>query len=377
MATPFERTVDGFELQFGTNHLGHFLSTNLLTPAAGRPRRSRVVNLSSGGHRSSDIIWDDPNYERREYDKFESYGQSKTANILFSVELDRRLSDRGVRSYAVHPGMISTELGRYMTATTIRRPAERAKSSPSGGLPQRKSIESGAATSVWAATADELRTQGGVYCEDCAVSDQHAPWALDADAGAAGCGRCPKPSSARAFRSSEHSDAHNPRAIDRSGRLLVRARHPCAVCRDRRDGHRPPRVVPSVSRRGACCVLAQHRSRLRVVARVGFELRRDRSRAQIRPAVLLRRCRHRAPEAAHSYPRDLSDCVPAHRCRRDPPDRRHAHGCVDPNGRPIRLPPGSPTSDSAPKHSSCGVRYVSTRIEHHKNGSRTGVAQGR
>jgi NAD(P)-dependent dehydrogenase (short-subunit alcohol dehydrogenase family) len=181
MATPFARTVDGFELQFATNHLGHFLLTNLLTPllVAGAP--SRVVNLSSGGHRGSDIIWDDPNYERREYDKFESYGQSKTANILFSVELDRRLSDRGVRSYAVHPGMIATELGRHMTRDDYRAISERAKRSPSGGLPQRKSIEAGAATSVWAATSDEVRTQGGVYCEDCAVSDQHAPWALDAD----------------------------------------------------------------------------------------------------------------------------------------------------------------------------------------------------
>ncbi|MEO8693355.1 MAG: oxidoreductase [Acidimicrobiales bacterium] len=182
MATPFERTADGFELQFGTNHLGHFLLTNLLTPLliAGAP--SRVVNLSSGGHRSSDIIWDDPNYERRAYDKFESYGQSKTANILFSVELDRRLHDRGVRSYAVHPGMIATELGRHMTRDDYQALKERAKSRPGGGFPQRKSIESGAATSVWAATSDEMQEQGGVYCEDCAVSDQHAPWALDADA---------------------------------------------------------------------------------------------------------------------------------------------------------------------------------------------------
>jgi NAD(P)-dependent dehydrogenase (short-subunit alcohol dehydrogenase family) len=181
MATPFERTADGFELQFGTNHLGHFLLTNLLTPLLVAAAPSRVVNLSSGGHRGSDIIWDDPNYERREYDKFEAYGQSKTANILFTVELDRRLRDRGVRSYAVHPGMIATELGRYMTREDFRALSARAKSSPSGGLPQRKSVESGAATSVWAATSADLRTQGGVYCEDCAVSDQHAPWALDAD----------------------------------------------------------------------------------------------------------------------------------------------------------------------------------------------------
>jgi NAD(P)-dependent dehydrogenase (short-subunit alcohol dehydrogenase family) len=179
MAPPLTRTADGFELQFGTNHLGHFLLTNLLTPLLVAGAASRVVNLSSGGHRGSDIIWDDPNYERRDYDKFEAYGQSKTANILFTVELDRRLRDHGVRSYAVHPGMIATELGRHMTRDDYRALSERAKRGPGGGFPQRKSIESGAATSVWAATSGDLRAQGGVYCEDCAVSDQYAPWALD------------------------------------------------------------------------------------------------------------------------------------------------------------------------------------------------------
>jgi NAD(P)-dependent dehydrogenase (short-subunit alcohol dehydrogenase family) len=179
MATPFERTADGFELQFGTNHLGHFLLTNLLTPLLVAAAPSRIVNLTSGGHRSSDILWDDPNYERREYDKFEAYGQSKTANILFTVELDRRLSARGVRSFAVHPGMIATELGRHMTRDDFKALSARAKSSPSGGLPARKSVEAGAATSVWAATASELDDRGGVYCEDCSISEQHAPWALD------------------------------------------------------------------------------------------------------------------------------------------------------------------------------------------------------
>ena len=149
MYTPFERTADGFEMQFGTNHLGHFLLTCLLVPAllAGAP--SRVVNLSSGGHFGSDIVWDDPNFERREYDKFAAYGQSKTANILFSVELDRRLGDRGVHAYAVHPGMIATELGRYMTPRRHGRAwQERAKRGPTGGLPPCKSIEQGAATTV-------------------------------------------------------------------------------------------------------------------------------------------------------------------------------------------------------------------------------------
>ena len=115
MYTPFERTAEGFEMQFGTNHVGHFLLTCLLVPQLLADPPSRVVNLSSGGHMGSDIVWDDPNFERRDYDKFAAYGQSKTANILFSVELDRRLGDRGVHAYAVHPGMIATELGRYMT----------------------------------------------------------------------------------------------------------------------------------------------------------------------------------------------------------------------------------------------------------------------
>jgi NAD(P)-dependent dehydrogenase (short-subunit alcohol dehydrogenase family) len=98
---------------------------------------------------------------------------------LFTVELDRRLSARGVRSFAVHPGMIATELGRHMTRDDFKALSARAKSSPSGGLPPRKSLEAGAATSVWASTASELDGRGGVYCEDCAISDQHAPWALD------------------------------------------------------------------------------------------------------------------------------------------------------------------------------------------------------
>jgi NAD(P)-dependent dehydrogenase (short-subunit alcohol dehydrogenase family) len=179
MYTPLERTAEGFEMQFGTNHVGHFLLTNLLVPMLLADPPSRIVNLSSGGHRGSDIAWDDPNYERREYDKFSAYGQSKTANILFSVELERRLADRGVHAYAVHPGMIATELGRHMTEDDFAQMAERAKRAPSGGLPPRKSVEQGAATSVWAATAPELDEQGGTYLADTAVTDEYAPWARD------------------------------------------------------------------------------------------------------------------------------------------------------------------------------------------------------
>ncbi|MGW1989026.1 SDR family NAD(P)-dependent oxidoreductase [Embleya sp. NPDC001921] len=176
MATPFGRTSDGFELQFGTNHLGHFLWTTLLEPALGPG--SRVVNLSSAGHVASGIRWADPNYEKapEEYHPWQAYGASKTANILFTVELDRRLRGRGVRAYAVHPGMVATNLGRYMTRDAgrdLQRKVTAAK------MPPLKQVANGAATQVWAATAPELADVGGVYLADCAITAEHAPWALD------------------------------------------------------------------------------------------------------------------------------------------------------------------------------------------------------
>jgi NAD(P)-dependent dehydrogenase (short-subunit alcohol dehydrogenase family) len=179
MAAPFGRTADGFEQQFGTNHLGHFLLTGLLAPAlvAGAP--ARIVNLSSAGHRITDIHWDDPNYESRPYEKWEAYGQSKTANILFAVALERRLGPLGVHAYAVHPGMIATNLGRHLDGSDLAALNDRAKRSRSGGLPGYKSIPAGAATTVYAATAPDLEGRGGVYLADCAVTDDHAPWALD------------------------------------------------------------------------------------------------------------------------------------------------------------------------------------------------------
>jgi NAD(P)-dependent dehydrogenase (short-subunit alcohol dehydrogenase family) len=137
------------------------------------------VTLSSAGHGLGDVDLDDPQWERRDYDKFAAYGQSKTANILFSVELDRRLGGRGVHAYAVHPGMISTELGRHMTRDDFQALMDRAKNSPSGGMPAYKTVEQGAATSVWAATAPELDARGGTYLADAEVTDQHAPWARD------------------------------------------------------------------------------------------------------------------------------------------------------------------------------------------------------
>ena len=179
MATPLERTTDGFELQLGTNHLGHFAFTTALLPALRAAAPARVVNLSSAGHLASDIRWDDPQFERTPYDKWLAYGQSKTANILFSVELDRRLAGEGVRANAVHPGMIATNLGRHLTADDRTALGERAKKSPVGKLPPYKQISNGAATSVWAAVAPELADVGGRYLEDCEISDRHAPYARD------------------------------------------------------------------------------------------------------------------------------------------------------------------------------------------------------
>ena len=180
MASPLDHTADGFELQFGTNHLGHFLFTNLLAPAilsAGTGRGARVINLSSAGHSMGGVDFDDPNFEHREYNPWASYGQSKTANILFSVGLDARWAPRGVRSLAVHPGGIHTDLGRHLTPETVAFLQDRlvaaAEANARSGAPafQWKTIPQGAATSVWAATAPELEGIGGRYCEDCALAE--------------------------------------------------------------------------------------------------------------------------------------------------------------------------------------------------------------
>src|SRR5450631_233706 len=160
MACPKGTTADGFETQFGTNHLGHFVLVNriasLLKPG------SRVVNLSSAGHRFSDVDLDDPNFERTPYAELVAYGRSKTANILFAVEFDRRHKANGVRATSVHPGVIQTELGRYMTPEISQRLTNI----------NWKTIPQGAATSVWSgivASADEV---GGLYCEDCHVAER-------------------------------------------------------------------------------------------------------------------------------------------------------------------------------------------------------------
>jgi NAD(P)-dependent dehydrogenase (short-subunit alcohol dehydrogenase family) len=185
MACPFGRTSDGFELQFGTNHLGHFLLTNLLAPALVAAAPARVVSLSSRGHRLSDVDLDDPNFEHTPYEPWVGYGRAKTANVLFAVGLDHRFADHGVRAFAVHPGTISTELGRHLTDESL---AALVASMPSGQEMRWKSVPEGAATSVWAATAAELDGRGGLYLEDCSIAEPNddpmmsrgvRPYALD------------------------------------------------------------------------------------------------------------------------------------------------------------------------------------------------------
>lgn len=190
MATPFGKTADGFETQFGTNHLGHFVFVNriasLMTPG------SRLVNLSSAGHRFSDVDLDDPNFERTPYAEFIAYGRSKTANVLFAVEFDRRHKARGVRATAVHPGGIETELGRHMSPqlreTIVNSVAQAAQ--VSGEAFRWKTIPQGAATSVWAGVVAPAEAVGGRYCEDCHVAEVVEgeglrggirPYALDAE----------------------------------------------------------------------------------------------------------------------------------------------------------------------------------------------------
>jgi len=189
MAAPLVRDARGYESQFATNHLGHFQLTLRLWPAlqrAGRAGGARVVSLSSSGMRFGAMDFDDPHYQRRPYDRWNAYGQSKTANALFAVALDKRGHGDGIRAFSVHPGGIHTDLARFMT--------EDEKRAYTGPL---KTPEQGAATSVWCATSSQLDGKGGVYCVDCDIAEviereaQEGlyqvfngvlPWAIDPDA---------------------------------------------------------------------------------------------------------------------------------------------------------------------------------------------------
>lgn len=172
MAPPFGKTADGFETQFGTNHLGHFVLINRI--ASLLKAGSRVVSLASSGHRFSDVNLEDPNFETTEYVPFEAYGRSKTANILFAVEFDRRHKDRGVRAAAVHPGGIQTELARHLDPAFIQQWIDQlnAQAAAEGNPPiEWKTIPQGAATSVWAGVVAPVEEVAGRYCEDCHVAE--------------------------------------------------------------------------------------------------------------------------------------------------------------------------------------------------------------
>jgi NAD(P)-dependent dehydrogenase (short-subunit alcohol dehydrogenase family) len=172
MATPFGHTADGFETQFGTNHLGHFVFVNRIAPVL--RKGSRLINVSSAGHRFSNVDLDDPNFERTPYEPFVAYGRSKTANILFAVAFDRRHRGRGVRAAAVHPGVSETELGRHMDPSQIQGLIQQINdqlAAQGQGPFEWKSVAQGAATSIWAGVAAEAEEIGGCYCENCHVGE--------------------------------------------------------------------------------------------------------------------------------------------------------------------------------------------------------------
>ena len=169
MACPQGKTKDGFETQFGTNHLGHFVFVNRLVPLL--KQGARIVTLSSAGHQISDVDLEDPNFERTPYQAFTAYGRSKTANILYAVALDSRLKGRGVRATAIHPGGIQTELGRHLTPELIEQMMARVNRGATGGAPafRFKTVPQGSATSVWSGFVAPADAVGGHYCEDCHV----------------------------------------------------------------------------------------------------------------------------------------------------------------------------------------------------------------
>ena len=187
MATPLVRDARGFESQLATNHIGHFQLTLRLWPALRRADGARVVSLSSRGHARSPVDFDDPHFERRPYDKWLAYGQSKTANALFALALDARGEAHHVRAFSVHPGAIATtDLMRSMSEEE-----RRAAIAAATGVSSFKNEEQGAATSVWCATSAQLDGRGGVYCEDVDIAEAVPadfaglrgvrPWAADPD----------------------------------------------------------------------------------------------------------------------------------------------------------------------------------------------------
>jgi NAD(P)-dependent dehydrogenase (short-subunit alcohol dehydrogenase family) len=172
MATPLGKTADGFETQFGTNHLSHFVFVNRIAKLI--KDGGRLVNLSSSGHRFSNVDLKDPNFETTPYEPFVAYGRSKTANILFAVAFDQRHRARGVRATAVHPGGIQTELARHMDPGSLEQMINHInqQAAEAGNGPfEFKTVPQGAATSVWAAVVAPAEEVGGRYCENSHVSE--------------------------------------------------------------------------------------------------------------------------------------------------------------------------------------------------------------
>jgi len=177
MAAPLTRDARGYESQFATNHLGHFQLTARLWPAL--TRGARVVSLSSRGHHRSAVDFEDTMFERRSYDKWEAYGQAKTANVLFAVGVEARGADRDIHAFAVHPGGIVTDLIRYLSTEELAgfgivdgKLTVAEMHSTVANVPIRfKTAAQGAATQVWAATSEKLSGRGGVYCEDCDIAE--------------------------------------------------------------------------------------------------------------------------------------------------------------------------------------------------------------
>lgn len=177
MACPETRIGKGWELQFGTNHIGHFVLTQELAPLLKKANGARVVCLSSTGHKLSPIRWNDIHFTNEPYNKWTAYGQSKTANALFAVELDARMKADGVRAFAVHPGGIVTPLQRHLDREEM---IALGWLGPDGEISEMakamfKTPEQGASTTVWAATSAALAGMGGVYCENCNIAKLAGP----------------------------------------------------------------------------------------------------------------------------------------------------------------------------------------------------------
>ncbi|ALB45513.1 SDR family NAD(P)-dependent oxidoreductase [Clostridium beijerinckii] len=195
MAPPLIRDKRGYESQFATNHLGHFQLTARLWPALKNAKGARVISVSSRAQRLGGVNFDDPNFQKTEYDSWKAYAQSKSANSLFAVELDRLGKTHGVRAFSVHPGLIpTTNLGRFSVngkATVQELKTNTRKDDTNTKSNEFKTIEQGAATSVWCATNSILDGMGGVYCEDCNIAEAVPydslkdngvrPWAIDKD----------------------------------------------------------------------------------------------------------------------------------------------------------------------------------------------------